>query len=111
MTTREKIRQVELLNTSTPEGIIIDSDTILADLLSNVDNEISGFSQDIFNIYKRSKDKDAVKQMFFEFTDMPDKVYMVNHFTRKNGTEDSKATAICSIGEAKEIGKLLIEIK
>ena len=56
MTTREKIRQVELLNTSTPEGIIIDSDTILADLLSNVDNEISGFSQDIFNIYKRSKD-------------------------------------------------------
>ena len=69
MTTREKIRQVELLNTSTPEGIIIDSDTILADLLSNVDNEISGFSQDIFNIKKRSKDKDAVKQMFFEFTD------------------------------------------
>ena len=68
MTTREKIRQVELLNTSTPEGIITDSDTILADLLLNVDNEISGFSQDIFNIYKRSKDKDAVKQMFFEFT-------------------------------------------
>lgn len=68
MTTREKIRQVELLNTSTSEGIITDSDTILADLLLNVDNEISGFSQDIFNIYKRSKDKDAVKQMFFEFT-------------------------------------------
>lgn len=30
---------------------------------------------------------------------MPDKVYMVNHFTRKNGTEDSKATAIETIGE------------
>lgn len=42
---------------------------------------------------------------------MPDKVYMVNHFTRKNGSEDSKATAICAIGEAKEIGKLLIEVK
>lgn len=69
MTTREKIRQIELLNSSTPNGMIIDSDTILADLLLNVDNEISGFSQDIFNIYKRSKDKDAVKQMFFEFTD------------------------------------------
>lgn len=68
MTTREKIRQIELLNSSTPNGMIIDSDTILADLLLNVDNEISGFSQDIFNIYKRSKDKDAVKQMFFEFT-------------------------------------------
>lgn len=68
MTTREKIRQIELLNSSTPNGMIIDSDTILVDLLLNVDNEISGFSQDIFNIYKRSKDKDAVKQMFFEFT-------------------------------------------
>lgn len=42
---------------------------------------------------------------------MPDKVYMVNHFTRKNGSEDSKATAICAIGEAKEIGKLLIEVE
>lgn len=42
---------------------------------------------------------------------MPDKVYMVNHFTRKNGSEDSKATAICTIGEAKEIGKLLIEVE
>ena len=42
---------------------------------------------------------------------MPDKVYMVNHFTRKNGNKDSKATAICAIGEAKEIGKLLMKIK
>lgn len=42
---------------------------------------------------------------------MPDKVYMVNHFTRKNGTEDSKATAICAIGETKEIGKLLMEVE
>ena len=68
MTTKEKIRQIELLNSNTPNGMIIDSDTILADLLQNVDNEVTGFSQDIFNIYKRSKDKDAVKQMFFEFT-------------------------------------------
>lgn len=70
MTTREKIRQVETLNSSIPDGVIVDADTILCDLLQNVDNEITGFSQDIFNIYKRSKDKDAVKQMFFEFTDM-----------------------------------------
>lgn len=42
---------------------------------------------------------------------MPDKVYMVNHFTRKNGSEDSKATAICAIGEAKELGKLLMEVE
>lgn len=42
---------------------------------------------------------------------MQDKVYMVNYFTRKNGSEDSKATAVCAIGDAKEMGKLLMEIK
>ena len=39
--------------------------------------------------------------------EMPDKVYLVNHFTRKNGSEDSKATAICKLEEAKALGELL----
>lgn len=42
---------------------------------------------------------------------MPDKVYLVSHFTRKNGIEDSKATAICKVENAKQLGKLLINIK
>lgn len=41
---------------------------------------------------------------------MPDKVYSVSHFTRKNGSEDSKATAICAVNDAKEIGKLLMNV-
>lgn len=40
----------------------------------------------------------------------PDKVYLVNHFTRKNGSEDSKATAICKISEAKQLGELLCSL-
>lgn len=40
---------------------------------------------------------------------MPDKVYMVSHFKRRNGSEDSKATAICSVDQAKELGKILME--
>lgn len=43
--------------------------------------------------------------------DMLDKVYLVSHFTRKNGTEDSKVTAICKVEDAKKLGKLLIYIK
>ena len=43
--------------------------------------------------------------------DMPDKVYLVKHFVRKNGTEDSKATAICKVEDAKQLGKLLCGIK
>lgn len=43
--------------------------------------------------------------------DMPDKVYLVKHFTRKNGSEDSKATAICKVEDAMQFGKLLCSIK
>lgn len=64
----DMIDEVEKLNSNTPDGQIIDSDTILVDLIENNDFEFSGFSQDIFNIYKESKDKDTVKKMFYEFT-------------------------------------------
>ena len=40
--------------------------------------------------------------------EMPDKVYLVNHFTRKNGSEDSKATVICKFEEAKQLGEILV---
>ena len=36
-----------------------------------------------------------------------DKIYLVNHFTRKNGSKDSKATSICKIEEAKRLGEIL----
>lgn len=36
-----------------------------------------------------------------------DKVYRVTHFTRKGNVEDSRATAICSISEAKELAEVL----
>lgn len=62
------IKEVESLNANTPEGCIVDSDTILVDLIENSDFEFNGFSQDIFNIWKESKDKSAVEQMFYEFT-------------------------------------------
>ena len=40
-----------------------------------------------------------------------DKVYLVKNFTRKNGKEENCERAICTIGEARELGKLLMEIK
>lgn len=65
--TLDMIDEVEKLNNNTPDGQIIDADTILVDALEANDFEFSGFSQDIFNIYKESKDKEAVKKMFYEF--------------------------------------------
>lgn len=62
------INEVEKLNNNTPEGRIVDGDTILADLIMFNDFELSGMCQDIFNIWKNSTDKKAVEEMFFEFT-------------------------------------------
>lgn len=62
------IKEVEELNNNTPDGRIVDGDTILADLIESNDFELSGMCQDIFNIWKNTTDKEAVEQMFFEFT-------------------------------------------
>lgn len=58
------IKEIEELNNNTPEGCIVDGDTILTDLIESNDFELSGMCQDIFNIWKNSKDKKAVEQMF-----------------------------------------------
>lgn len=42
--------------------------------------------------------------------EMPDKIYLVNHFTRKNDSKDSKATSICKLEEAKQLGEILCSL-
>ena len=64
----DMIDKVETLNNNTPNGFIHDADTILADVISNADFEITGFANDIFNIYRNSLDKGAVMEMFYAFT-------------------------------------------
>lgn len=66
-------------------------------------------------IYKKTKglgkldDKTTIEVGHYtvDGKEMPDKIYLVNHFKRKNGSEDSKATAICAINQAGELGKIL----
>ncbi len=69
-------------------------------------------------IYKKTKglgkldDKTTVEVGHYtvDGKEMPDKIYLVNHFTRKNGSDDSKATAICKIEEAKQLGEILVSL-
>ncbi|MFQ9785903.1 MAG: hypothetical protein ACLRYF_04650 [Mediterraneibacter faecis] len=68
-------------------------------------------------IYKKTKELgklgDATVEVGHYTVDgkeMPDKIYLVNHFKRKNGSEDSKATAICKLEEAKQLSKLLCSL-
>lgn len=68
-------------------------------------------------IYKKTKELGKLSESTVEVghykvndKEMPDKIYLVNHFKRKNGSEDSKATAICKLEEAKQLGKLLCSL-
>lgn len=68
-------------------------------------------------IYKKTKELgklgDATVEVGHYTVDgkeMPDKIYLVNRFTRKNGSEDSKATAICKISEVKQLGEILVAL-
>ena len=70
------ISKVKRLDSETPNGYMQDSNTILKDIMDKADFEITGISQSIFNIYTKSSDKEAVKQMFFEFTGIGFKDYL-----------------------------------
>ena len=70
------LKEVEKLNTNAPDGVVVDADTILVDVIQKNDFEITGIAQDIFNIWRNSSDRKAVEQMFFEFTDMEFKDYL-----------------------------------
>ena len=69
-------------------------------------------------VYNRTKEIGKVGNATVEIghytvdgKEMADKVYMVTSYTKKDGSEHSKATAICTVAEAKELGKLLSEIQ
>lgn len=85
-TTNDLLTTVEYLHNNTPEGIIRDADTILNDLIQENDFEFTGIAQDIFNIWKKTKDKKAVEEMFFEFVGIEFKEYLekcLDEITRK----------------------------
>lgn len=63
-----EIEKIEKMMENLPDGMIRDADTVLADIMEDVDVKFPGVSQDIFNIWKNSSDKAAVEQMFYEFT-------------------------------------------
>lgn len=65
---RDKIKIIRSLCDNTPDGVVIDADTILADIADANDMHENGISTDIFNIWEKSNDKKSVEMMFFEFT-------------------------------------------
>lgn len=71
------INDVEELNNHTPNGQIVDADTILMDLIDDCDYQINGLAQSIFDIWKKSTDKESVEELFYTFTDMRFEDYLM----------------------------------
>lgn len=65
----EKAQQVLNLLENTPDGVIIDADTILADLLEKANFEETGMAAELLGIWARSNDKANVEQLFLLLTD------------------------------------------
>ena len=59
---------VELLE-NTPDGIVFDVDTILADLFEKADLETTGIAAELLGIWARSDDRASVEQLFCLMTD------------------------------------------
>ena len=64
------IAEVRNLSANTPNGVIQDADTVLADVMEESDFEMTGIAEGIFRIWEESKDRIAVEQMFYAFTNM-----------------------------------------
>lgn len=50
------------------DGIVFDSDTVLADIMDEANFEETGIAKEIFDIYVRSADRDSVANLFYAFT-------------------------------------------
>lgn len=62
------VKTVRNLQNNTPEGLIRDADTILADLLDEGSYETSGIAEELFDIWENAKDKKVVEDLFELFT-------------------------------------------
>lgn len=50
------------------DGVIRDADTVLADIMQDADFEITGLGKEIFEIYKKTSDKEAFESLFYSLS-------------------------------------------
>lgn len=84
----DTIERVEDLYCNTPDGRIIDSDTILADLVQEADWEENGLSLDLFRMFKESSDKQTFLELFYLFTDTTFEDYLKQCIEETTRPED-----------------------
>ena len=68
---RKQIGRIDFIikkDTLRNDGVIRDADTVLADIMQNADFEITGLGKEIFEIYKKTSDKEAFENLFYSLS-------------------------------------------
>lgn len=68
---RKQIGRIDFVikkDTLRHDGIIQDADTILADIMQTADFEVTGLGKEIFEIYKKTRDKEAFENLFYSLS-------------------------------------------
>ena len=87
----EKARKALELYAQTPEGQIVDADTILADAVQTADFEMTGLGEETIQIWQRSNDKPSVEQVFYNLAGIEFGTYLdrcIQKTTRQNENMD-----------------------
>jgi len=83
----EKAKKALELYRQTPEGQIIDADTILADAVEAADFEMTGLGEETIRIWQRSNDRESLEQVFYNLAGIEFETYLdrcIKETTRKD---------------------------
>jgi len=90
----EKGKKVIKLLNSTPDGVVHDADTILADFMEDVDFKESGIASEIIDIWTKSIDRYSVEKLFCLMTGVAYEDYLdicIRDTTRADGADTQMA--------------------
>ena len=76
------VRIAREFTNNTPDGPVVDADTILCDIMQDVAFDETGLADEIFNIWLGSSDRLSVEKLFETFTDMSFENYVLSCIAR-----------------------------
>ena len=84
------VRIAREFTNNTPDGPVVDGDTILCDIMQNVAFDETGLADEIFDIWLNSSDRQSVESLFQIFADMSFEDYVLSCIAKTTRKETSK---------------------
>lgn len=84
------VRIAQEFTNNTPDGPVIDGDTLLCDIMQGVAFDETGLADEIFNIWLGSSDRLSVENLFETFTGVSFENYVLSCIARTTRREVGK---------------------